>query len=127
MTANDVMGQCKEDLNGTSYMQMQMDKYDELLTNVTTTMGKVYINFIATMDFSYIHYIQQTTEYCKTLHNILSEGGCIDKNNVTDAELQIMSHNILVFNEMLHNMAAKWHDKLQASGRKDVAVQMHDF
>ena len=35
-----------------------MDKYDELLTNVTTTMGHVYVNFIATLDLSYVHYAQ---------------------------------------------------------------------
>ena len=99
-----------------------MDKYDELLTNVTTTMGHVYVNFIATLDLSYVHYAQQTSPYCKNLHNILQEAGCIDKKGVTDEELQTLSHNINVFNQELHKMAAKWHDKLQASGRKDVAV-----
>merc|ERR1711935_967785 len=39
----------------------------------------------------------------------------------------MLGHNINVFNHELHAMASKWHDKLQASGRKDVAVQMHDF
>ena len=128
MTANDIMGKCKDDVNGTSYMKHQMEKYDELLTNITTTMGNVYVNFIATFDLSYVHKAEQTKAYCKNLHEyILHEGGCIDAKDVTDKELDMLDHNIHVFNQELHKMAQKWHEKLQADGRKDVAVQMQPF
>ena len=80
MTANDFMGQCKEDVTGTAYLANQVQKYDELLTNVTSSMSNVYVNLISTLNLSNIHRAQQETPYCKNLHEyVLHEGGCIDK------------------------------------------------
>jgi len=102
MTANDVMRQCVYDINGTSFLESEYQKYDELLTNVTSSMSNVYVNLIATLDLSYIHKAQQSTPYCKELHKYLREGACIDKPDVTDAELELLDHNIHVMNGMLH-------------------------
>lgn len=113
MTANDFMGKCDSDINGTDYLASQVAKYDELLTNITSSMSNIYVNLIDTMELSNIHRVQQSTEYCKNLHEyVLHEGGCIDKKDVTQEELDMMDHNLHVFNGELHKLAAKWYQTL---------------
>lgn len=55
MTANDVMDHCDYDINGTDYLNNFVSKYDELLSNITSTTSNIYINLISTLDLSYIH------------------------------------------------------------------------
>lgn len=55
MTANDVMDHCDYDINGTDYLNNFVSKYDELLTNITSTTTNLYVNLISTLDLSYIH------------------------------------------------------------------------
>lgn len=91
-------------------------------------MSNVYVNLISTVNLSNIHRTQQETPYCKNLHKyVLHEGGCLDKKDVTQEELNLMDHNIQVMNEELHKLAAKWYQTLQDQNRKDVAIQMQDF
>lgn len=90
-------------------------------------MSNVYVNLVATLDLSYIHKAQQSTPYCKELHKYLHEGSCIDKPGVTDAELELLDHNIHMMNGMLHKLASKWYQTLQDQNRKDIAIQMQPF
>ena len=126
MTANDVCGQCDAPLNGSAFLAQWVAKTDELLENVTSTMGKVYVNLVSTLDLSNIARIQKTKAYCKFEHeHVLKECGCIDRGNA--AQLTMLDRNIHTMNNELHGLAVKWRASLAAAGRKDVAVVVQPY
>lgn len=117
---NDICGQCKSDVNGTEMLQEWVGKYDEFFHNVTSSMTNTYVNIMLDPDLSYIHKAQQSTLYCRELHDKwLRECGCIDRG--TDEQLEMLDHNVHVGNEELHKLAKKWYDTLQSQGRNDLA------
>jgi hypothetical protein len=107
-------------MNGTKELDVWVGKYDEFFKNVTDSMTNTYVNIMANPDLSFIHRAQQSTPYCKVLHNkVLRECGCIDRG--TPEELDMLDHNVHVGNGELHKLTQKWYDILQSQGRNDLA------
>ena len=126
MTANDVCGECQVDLNGTDYLNNWVSKTDELLTNLTQTTKNIYVNLMSTMDLSSVHRLQQSTLYCRELHEkVLKECGCLDRGNST--QLEMVDHNVHVMNSELHKLAQKHQLSLSESNRNDMAVVVQPF
>merc|ERR1712070_409247 len=93
----------------------------EFLTNVTERLSNVYVNLVSMLDLSHIHRIQQSKGGCKIEHElILQECGCIDRGNET--ELAQLDSNVQWMNARFHQFSADWQAKLQAQGRKDIAI-----
>ena len=125
MTANDICNKCDETLSDKK-LNKWLDRTDTLLQNVTSTMKKVYINLISTLDLSRIAAVQRHYTLCKLEHKyLLNECGCIDKGNET--QLKQLDENIHLVNSKLHELAAKWYTKLKAEGRTDVAIVVQPF
>jgi hypothetical protein len=129
MTANDVCGaghECQHAISDHDLTRW-VQTTDDLLTNVSTTMRKVYVNLVSTLDLSNVHRIQQESGlFCKVEHGlILRECGCIDRGNAT--ELAQLDANIHTMNNKLHDLAAAWYTKLQQQGRADMAVTVQGF
>ena len=129
MTANDVCGaghECQHAMKDHD-IQRWVDGTEAMLTNVSKTMRKVYVNLVSTLDLSQVHRIQQESgEFCKFEHKvILRECGCIDRGN--PQELKQLDENVHTLNNELHKLAAKWYKKLQDEGRTDMAVTVQGF
>ena len=126
MTANDVCGKCDGPLVDSAYLNAWIGKHDEVLRNVTSTMRKVYVNLVSTLDLSNVHRIQRSKIGCTIEHKyILQECGCIDRGNET--ELAQLDANVHAMNDALHDLAAKWYNRIAASNRTDVAVVVQTF
>merc|ERR1711871_200551 len=125
MTANDVCGKCDGPVEA-DYLDAWASKTNELLHNVSTTMSKVYVNLVSTLDLSNVHRLQQSKIGCKIEHGlILEECGCIDRGNAT--ELAQLDENVHTMNDKLHALASQWHDKLAQQQRTDMAVVVQSF
>jgi len=129
MTANDVCGaghECQHAIDDHD-IKHWIEGYDTLLTNVSKTMRRVYVNLVSTLDLSSVHRIQQESGlFCKFEHGVvLRECGCIDRGNKT--ELQTLDDNVHTLNTQLHTLAAKWHTQLANQGRTDMAVTVQGF
>ena len=129
MTANDVCGagdSCKHAIDSKD-LEKWVNGTDALLRNVSMAFRNVYVNLISTLDLSSIHRLQQQKPYCKTLHTLIDECGCIDRGNQT--ELANLDMNVHTMNNALHGLAAKWHAELTnpTTGRADMAVVVQPF
>jgi phospholipase B1 len=129
MTANDVCGagdSCKHAIDSKD-LEKWVNGTDALLRNVSMAFRNVYVNLISTLDLSNIHRLQQQKPYCKALHTLIDECGCIDRGNQT--ELANLDMNVHTMNNALHGLAAKWHAELTnpTTGRADMAVVVQAF
>lgn len=125
MTANDICNKCDKPLEEKK-LSKWLDRTNTLLQNVTSTMKKVYVNLISTLDLSRIADVQRHYTLCKLEHKyLLNECGCIDKGNKT--QLQQLDENIHTVNAKLHELAATWYEKLRSQGRTDVAIVVQPF
>lgn len=127
MMANDVCGECGPKDPSAGFLDAWAAGYDQLLTNISTSMKNVYVNLVSTLDLSNIARIQRDHELCKVEHKvILKECGCIDRGNST--ELARLDKSVHIFNNRLHQIAADWHAKLKQMGRDgDMAVVSQSF
>jgi hypothetical protein len=127
MTANDVCGQCGPSDPSDKFLDAWAAGYDQLLTNISSSMKNVYVNLVSTLDLSNIARIQREHELCKIEHKyILKECGCIDRGNST--ELARLDKSVHIFNNRLHQVAADWRSKLKSMGRDgDMAVVVQAF
>ena len=98
---------------------------DKFLTNVTETLGNVYINLIGTFPLSNVSRVQRANLECAIEHRIIDECGCVDRGNAT--ELALLDSNTVLMNTALEAAAATWNGRLRAAGRTDAAVVYHDY
>jgi phospholipase B1 len=127
MFANDVLGMCDKDAEEYDEYKVWEAKLDETLTNVTQTLTKTYVNLAAMLDLSHIHRIQKSKIGCTLVHKVIKEGGCVDKDDVTDDEMQKLDENVHFMNKRLHKFAADYQAKMQAQGRNDMAFVVQGF
>lgn len=128
MTANDVCGAGHECNHAVSkhYLADWVAGHDAVLTNVSLTMKRVYVNLVSTLDLSNVARIQRKHAFCKVEHqHILRECGCIDRGNQT--QLAQLDANIATMNAALHGLAARWTEKLGSQNRTDMAVTVQAF
>lgn len=126
MYANDIVGLCDGPAVEANDYKMWEQKTEEFLENVTSTMSNVYVNVLAMLDLSHIHRVQQSKTGCKILHDlIIQEGGCTDRG--TEEQLAQLDENVHFVNSRVHQFAADWTAKLQAQGRRDIAVVAQGF
>jgi len=122
MTANDACGECN---GATTKLDWWGNATDKLLTNISTTLKNVYVNLVSTLNLADVHRLQQSSLYCKTLHETVHECGCIDKGNPT--QLKWLDTNVHSFNTRLHQIAGTWYQKLKQQGRTDMAVTLQAY
>lgn len=126
MFANDVCSECDKPAEESGNVKKWVKRTDEFLTNVTENLSNVYVNLVSMLDLSHIHRIQQSKFGCKVEHElILRECGCIDRGDET--ELAQLDENVHWMNARFHQFAADWRAKLEAQGRKDIAIVSQDF
>ena len=127
MTANDVCGKCDQNLTiADPFLADWVNGTETFIQNVTSTMKRVYINLVSTMQLSSIARLQRSKTYCSVLHqDIVNECGCVDKGN--DTQLASLDANVDEFNRQLHLIAQRQRARLAAEGRKDIAVIEQPF
>jgi len=121
MSANDVCGECNGAMDFTNYLA----KMNQLMANISSTLGNVLINLVSTLDLSNIARIQRKNTLCAIEHSFLHECGCIDKGNAK--QLAQLDVNVHAMNGHLHAMAAFWQQRFQAQGRTDIALVVQGF
>ena len=124
MTANDVCGVCSAPI-GSDYLRSWVDGHDQLLQNVSSTFHNVYVNLMSMLDMSHIHRLQHSRIGCRVLHKFVHECGCVGHANST--ELRQLDENVHTMNAAIKALAVKWHARLKARGRRDMAVVYQNF
>merc|ERR1711957_135011 len=88
-------------------------------------MKNTYVNLISMFDLSHINRIQQAHWYCRWIHSVIDECGCIDKGS--EDELEMVDKNIAVMNRRSKRFAEDFTNELRLQNRTDMAVVYHDF
>jgi len=106
--ANNICGACQNRSNSfPAYFEQHLRA---VLTQIETTIPRVFVNLVPIFNISGVYYAGKTSEYCTLIHRLWPhECYCVETGKPSD--LQAMDDTAMAFNQISKNLAAEFSSK----------------